>query len=140
MTMEKYLWVIGALILTTLGFIHLILTFFTNKFSPRDFTVEKAMKLTSPMLTDKLSMWSGWQGFNASHSAGLIFMGLVNIYLAQRYFSVLKSDGTILLLNIFTIAFYIFLAAKYWFNIPLIGLSLALICFMISYLLLMLNR
>jgi hypothetical protein len=140
MNLAKYLWVIGSLILIILGFVHLILTFFSNKFSPRDPNLEKAMKLTNPILTDKLTMWSGWQGFNASHSAGILFIGLINIYLVSTYFQLLKFDTQFFLFTIFTVIFYIILATKYWFNIPTIGLIVSLFCLILSITLNLINR
>ena len=140
MTLAKYLWSFGSIIMIFLGSFHLILTFFTNKFSPKNAAVEESMKLTSPLLTDKLTIWSGWQGFNASHSAGIIFIGLINMYLVIYYFKIFESDNVFFLLNIFTVVFYIFLAYKYWFNIPMFGLLAALVCFVISYVLLLITR
>lgn len=78
-------------------------------------------------------MWNGWQGFNASHSAGLVFIGMINLYLMTRYFKLLAYDYTFFSINVFTIGVYILLAYKYWFNIPLFGLLITLICFIVSF-------
>ena len=138
--MVKFFWNFGSLILVVLGTVHLILTFCTNKFQPKDAAVAKAMKLTNPILSDSLTMWSGWQGFNASHSAGIIFIGLINLYLMTKHVKLLQSDYTFYLLNIFTVGFYIFLAYKYWFNIPLYGLLITLFCFITSFAIIVLNK
>jgi hypothetical protein len=131
----KYLWIFGSTILIILGAIHLIYTFFTNKFSPRNKNLEKEMKEISPILTRQTTIWNSWIGFNASHSSGAIFIGLINVYLAIRYFTILQTDNLFFLLNILTVCFYVWLAKKYWFKIPLIGIIITLICYIISFVL-----
>lgn len=87
------------------------------------------MKNTSPVLTGDTSMWSAWIGFNASHSAGAIFLGIINILLAIQYFPILQNSLPIILLNIATALFYCWLGKKYWFRIPLTGILIATGCF-----------
>ncbi len=123
-----------------LGAIHLFYTFFSNKFSPRNEKLENEMKETSPVLTKHTSMWDAWIGFNGSHSSGAIFIGLTNMYLAVKYFSLLQTDDAFFVFNILTITFYVWLAKKYWFKIPLTGITLALICLILSYALIIMNR
>lgn len=129
------LWFLGSLILMILGTIHLYYTFYSNKFSPRKSNVEDEMKSTSPVLTSKTTMWKAWVGFNASHSIGAMFIGIINSYIALRYFDVIRNDIFFFLFNIITIAFYVWLAKRYWFKIPLIGVTITLICFLISFIL-----
>jgi len=68
--MEKILIIIGASIFGILGTMHLLYTFFTNKFTARNQHVVEAMQSTSPVLTKETTMWKAWIGFNASHSLG----------------------------------------------------------------------
>lgn len=98
------------------------------------------MQTSSPILTKELTMWKAWIGFNASHSAGGIFIGIINLYLANQYFTVLQSDNFFFLFNILTVGFYVWLAKKYWFKIPFTGLAMTLACFIFSYILTMLSR
>ena len=127
-TIAKYLWIIGSLPLIILGMIHLMYTFFTNKFSSRNKVVEQEMKTSFPVLTRATTMWKAWIGFNASHSAGCIYIGVINLIVAIKYEVVLQSKE-FLLLNIVTILFYCWLAEKYWFRIPLIGVLITTCCF-----------
>ncbi|WP_449448595.1 LIC_13387 family protein [Spirosoma aureum] len=129
----------GSLIIITLGCIHLYLTFFTTAFSSRNEPMIQQMKATSAMLNPAINMWKAWIGFNASHSSGLLFIGLVNFYLALRYFSSVQSDPFFFLATIFAIGFYVWLAQRYWFTLPLVGVSIALICFVASYILSLVN-
>ena len=78
---SQYLWVTGSLIMFVLGTTHLVYTFFSNRFSPRNGDVEEGMKLTSPRLTGETTVWKAWIGFNASHSSGAMFIGIINGYL-----------------------------------------------------------
>ena len=54
---------------------YLIYTFFTNKLEPCDAATAAAMKATSPVLTRRINLWSGWIGFNASFGLGLLLFG-----------------------------------------------------------------
>lgn len=139
MILAKYLWQLGSLICTALGGIHLYLTFFTNSFSSANTKMIEGMKTSSPMLTHHITMWKAWIGFNGSHSSGVLFIGLINFYLALRYFNVIQADHFFFVFNILTISFYVWLAEKYWFNIPLIGVSITLLCFISSYILTRIN-
>lgn len=136
----KYLWETGSIIIAIFGSIHLYYTFFTNKFSSTNEKVVEEMKTSFPILTKETTMWKAWIGFNASHSSGIIFIGIFNFYIAVQYFTVLQSDHFFFLFNILTISFYIWLAKKYWFKRPLIGVLITLICYIVSYVSTMINR
>lgn len=131
----KYLWETGSIILVILASLHLYYTFFTNKFSSRNQRVVDEMKFSFPNLTRKTAMWKAWIGFNASHSAGGIFIGLSNFYIAANYFSIFNTDHVFFLFNILTIGFYLWLAKRYWFGIPFFGILVTFICFILSYIL-----
>ena len=135
----KYFWELGSCCFLALGVIHLYYTLFTNKFSSENQTLIENMKLSCPIISKQTTMWNAWIGFNASHSIGAIFIGLINIYLTQRYFHYLKSDRLFLLFNISIVLFYALLAKKYWFKIPFIGFLIALLSFIVAYFMLLLN-
>src|SRR6478672_2935607 len=98
------------------------------------------MKSSSPILTKETTMWKAWIGFNGSHSSGAIFIGIINFYLAVKYFAVFQASNFFFLLNIVTLAFYVWLAKKYWFKIPFVGVSISLTCFIISYILVIIKN
>jgi len=137
---EKYLWELGSLIIFILGILHLLYTFFSNKFSSKNKELISQMKVSYPILTKETTMWKGWIGFNASHSSGAMFIGIINFYLALEYFPVFQSDHFFFVFNITTIAFYVFLAKKYWFRIPFIGILITLICYISTYIMVLLNN
>ncbi len=134
--LPKIFILIASSIFLVLGSVHLIYTFFTNKFLARDSETTKKMKATSPILTKETTVWKAWIGFNASHSAGAIFIGLINVLLATQHFEVYQNSFNILLLDICIGIFYLFLAKRYWFKIPLVGILIATTCFIIAMLLL----
>lgn len=134
---EVYLWVTGSSIFLILGIIHLYYTFFTNKFSSKSERVVQEMKSASPILTKETSIWKAWIGFNASHSSGAMFIGIVNIYVAVTLFENVRNDPFYFLLNLLTVGFYLWLARKFWFRIPFMGILTTLVCYTISFVLTM---
>ena len=130
--LSKILWLTGSAIFFILGAIHLHYTFFTTKFDPRNRNVLGEMENTSMRLTDETTMWKAWKGFNASHSAGALFIGLVNALLAVKYFYVIEDSFLFSFLTIVTSVFYLWLAKKYWFSIPFYSLLVATACFVSS--------
>lgn len=127
----KYLWIAGSLPFIILGTIHLLYTFFTNKFSSRNKNVEEGMKVNFPVLTSQTTMWKAWTGFNASHSSGSVYIGLINLFVAMWYADILKNP-VFLTLNIVTVLFYLWLAKKYWFKIPFTGILIAACCMVVA--------
>ncbi|MBT1698880.1 hypothetical protein KK083_18445 [Fulvivirgaceae bacterium PWU4] len=140
MIAAKLLWITGSLIMGTLGTIHMIYTFFSDKFLPRDGKLAERMDKVSPVLSEQLTMWKAWIGFNGSHSSGIMFIAIINCFLAINYFPLLQKSHFYFLLNIVTLAFYVFLAGKYWFAKPLIGASITLACYVVAYVLVVVNR
>lgn len=71
-------------------------------------------------------------GFNHSHSLGVLWIPLFYIPLALNHLEVLQHNLWLSLLPVVMAAAYVVLAKKYWFNIPLIGSFVALICFSVA--------
>jgi hypothetical protein len=130
--MEQILIIIGASIFGILGTFHLIYTFFTNKFDAHDPSVTEAMKGSSPILTKETSMWKAWLGFNASHSLGAMLVAGVYIPLAVFYMHIIQQSAWFSHLPVIVGLSYLILAKKYWFKIPLIGVSIATLCFAVA--------
>lgn len=136
---EKYLWIAGSIPFIILGTIHLLYTFFTNKFSVRNKDVEEKMKISFPVLTSRTTMWKTWIGFNASHSAGAIFIGVVDLFIALNYFFILRESLFLLLFHLVTILFYLWLGKKYWFSIPFTGILVSSCCFVAATILILIK-
>jgi hypothetical protein len=127
--MAYILYIIGFSIFALLGSIHLLYTFYSNKFEAYDSLVTQAMKGTTIILTKETTLWKAWIGFNASHSLGVMFIAFIYITLASKYFDVIEQSLLLSLLPILIGLSYLFLAKVYWFSTPFIGISIATICF-----------
>ena len=135
---SRLLWITGSLPFILLGTMHLLYTFFTNKFSARNAEVDAMMKTNFPVLTNKTSIWKAWIGFNGSHSSGAMYIGLINFIVAVWYVDLLQKPA-FLILNILTAFFYLWLAKKYWFSTPLRGILISWCCFVAAALLIILQ-
>lgn len=130
--MEQILIVVGAVIFGVLGSVHLIYTFFTNKFDAYDASVTTAMKSTSPILTKETTVWQAWIGFNASHSLGAILVAAVYIPLALNHINVIQQSVWFAALPVIVGLSYMALAKVYWFKIPFVGVTISTFCFIVS--------
>lgn len=128
--LEQVLLIAGATIIGLLGSVHLVYTFFTRRFEPRDAATAELMKATSPLLTRETTMWRAWVGFNASHSLGAIGFAVFLIVLAIIRFDVIRAAPVFAWLAVVNGLAYLALAKLYWFRVPLVGIALANICFL----------
>jgi hypothetical protein len=64
-----------------------------------------------------------------------MFIGIINIIIVIENFSLFQQSITFLILDNCTIIFYAFLAVRYWFTIPMIGIFITLACFLFATLL-----
>ncbi|MBL4880342.1 MAG: hypothetical protein JKX82_03355 [Oleispira sp.] len=133
--MEQVLIIIGASIFGVLGSVHLIYTFFTNKFDAYDSAVTVAMKATSPVLTRETTVWRAWVGFNASHSLGAMLVAAIYVPLAISHFDVIQHSGWFSTLPVVIGLTYLALAKKYWFKIPFFGILMSTVCFVGAFVL-----
>ena len=115
----------SALLILSLGTLHLLLTYRGSAFHPRDPALMEAMKAGSMRITRATSMWRSSIGFHASHSLGAMLFGLVYGYLALEGSGFLFSSVFLLVLGLATLCAYLLLARLYWFKVPFRGIVLA---------------
>ena len=132
---SQVLFIIGASIFGILGFVHLIYTFFTDKFNPYNSDVTEAMKSTSPVLTKETTVWNAWVGFNASHSLGVILFAAIYIPLAFSHIQFIANNSWFAVLPSIIGFSYVFLAKIYWFKIPFFGFLISSLCFVSAFVL-----
>ena len=108
----------SAVIVLSLGLIHLLYTFSGNKLHPRDAALEARLREVSPVISRETTMWKTWIGFNASHGFGAILFGTVYGYLAIYGGAFLFQSRFLLLLGLLFLAGYVFLGKRYWFSVP----------------------
>jgi hypothetical protein len=119
----------SATIALFLGLAHLYLTFFTRAFAARNATLEEKLKSVSPRISGQTTMWRAGVGFHASHALGVIFFGLVYGYLALAELNFLIRSPFLVVLGVLLLG-YVVLAKLYWFDRPLVGVALALACYL----------
>jgi hypothetical protein len=122
-------WVAGSGIMLTLGGIHLYYTFFSDKFRPVNEELHALMEQTPMRLTPKTSLWKAWVGFNTSHSIGVIYIGVINLFLALRFPDLLRGSVFLYAFNIAVIGFYLWVARKYWFKAPFTGVLITFVLY-----------
>ena len=82
----------SAAILLYLGSVHLAYTLLTHKFNPTERQPESAMKHVAPRISNEMTMWKAWLGFNVSHSMGLLLFGLIYGYMVVYRWEVLRTS------------------------------------------------
>lgn len=116
-----------------LGSAHLALAFFSNRFDPRDANLAEQLRTVSPIISRETTMWRAAQGFHISHSMGPMLLGLIYGYLTIWHFEFLKQSTFLVVLGGLTLATYLVTAKVYWFKIPLRGIALALILYVLGF-------
>ena len=132
MTVAQIFLITGVSLMGILGSLHLVYTFFSNKFDPYDPAIKKELKKTSLVINKNTQFWKAWVGFNASHSMGPILMAVFYLPLATQYNHILLDSIWLSTLPLIIGVIYLYLAKKYWFIVPTIGMSLATLCFSIA--------
>ena len=115
-----------------LGVAHLALTFFSNRFEPRDSRLLGQLKTVSPIISRDTTMWRAATGFHISHSMGPMLLGLVYGYLAACHFDFLRQSTFLLALGGLTLLAYWITARIYWFKVPRRGIALALALYLLG--------
>ncbi|MBC9929814.1 LIC_13387 family protein [Chitinophaga qingshengii] len=136
----QYLWIAGSVIISLMGTSHLRATLGTTKLHPGDEQLIKDMQSSSLRISDELNTWKSWIGFNATHSAGTMFIGIINFYLALQQPDLLKSSWFLLLLTVVTTAFYVWVAVRYWMKAVKILLMIVFACYAVAAILILCNN
>ena len=122
----------SACVIGLLGAIHLLYTFRGPKLTPRDPALRQQMEQVSPVLTRETTMWKTWVGFNASHSLGALLFAAVFGWLALAQPALVFGSRYLMALGLAFLLAWLWLAWRYWFLIPLVGIALALCCFVVA--------
>ena len=118
----------GGAVFVILGLLHLLYTVLDisrpRRLVPDDPQVIEAMHRSTLRLTrGRTSMWNAWVGFNFSHSLGVIWFGASCILLgiATSLFALPKHA---LVTPVVFGALLFWLAVRYWFKAPAIGIAI----------------
>ena len=133
----RWAFLLGALPFLVLGVAHLRHTPLrvTDRkgLSPRDPALAEAMTKSSPMLTSATDIWRAWVGFNISHSAGAIIFALFVLIIGRSAESFNAQAMLVLPLSVVIAASYLWMAVRFWFRIPVIGVAVSLVAFTASW-------
>jgi hypothetical protein len=129
----KVLMVFSAGIVFALGVAHLAYTFWGPNLTPRDPALQISMSQISPVITKETTMWRCWIGFNATHSMALILFGLVFGYLALANGEILFHSAFLLIVGLAMLVGFAVLSKLYFFSAPLVGIGIALACYVASF-------
>lgn len=137
--LSRLLFLAGALPFVVLGLAHAVATPRTTAqakgLSPRDPALREAMVQDTVLMTRRTNMWLAWVGFNLSHSLGAILFGVV-VVLIGRSQATFESQGALFLpLATVVSATYLVLGIRYWFRAPIVGITLSVMCFVVSWVL-----
>ncbi len=113
----QILLIVGTLVFGLFGAIHLMYTFFSNKFEAFDSDVTEAMNTSSLIITKETTIWKAWLGFNASHSLGMMIVPAIYIPLTLSHFNIIQQSAWLTMLPVLIGMSYLALAKKYWFKI-----------------------
>ena len=119
----------SAVVVFSLGALHLLYTFHGPKLRPRDAALPEQMARSALVLTRETTVWKAWIGFNASHSLGAMFYGVVYADLALAHPAVLWASPVLLVTGGTLLATYAWLGRRYWFSVPFRGIVLALLLY-----------
>ena len=132
MLLSRLLMALSSGIVLLFGAMHLLYTFHGPKLLPRDPAVRLAMEQTSPVITRETTIWQAWLGFNATHSIALILFGLVFGFLGVWESQLLFDSTYLLVVGFVVLAAFLVLSRLYFFSVPLMGVSIALVCYVAS--------
>jgi hypothetical protein len=132
MLLSRLLMSLSSGIALVFGAMHLLYTFHGPKLLPRDPAVRLAMEQTSPVITRETTVWQAWLGFNATHSIALILFGLVFGFLGVWESKLLFDSTYLLVVGFAVLAAFLVLSRLYFFSVPLMGVSVALACYVAS--------
>ena len=135
--LSRYLFLAGALIFIVLGTAHVIKTpYGTDEIkglSPRNPEMRKAMAQETLVLTKRTNLWLVWVGFKLSHSLGILLLGVVVILVGRNPATFQQQASVFQPLTVVVTGVYVALALRYWFRSPIVGLTLAGVCFLASW-------
>jgi hypothetical protein len=123
---------LSALVVLTLGVLHLVYTFRGPKLTPRDPALQARMAEVPLVITRQTTMWRAWVGFNASHSMGAILFGLIYGFLGNAYPEILFASPFLLGVGLAMLGGLAVLAKLYWFRIPFAGVVISLVCYVLG--------
>jgi hypothetical protein len=128
---------VGGSIIALMGAGHAVVTmidvFRPTQFTPIDDSVQDSMKSTGLRFArGRTSMWNAWLGFNISHGLGVPIFG-VTVVVLSNYLILIEPPKMLLLAPVIIGFVYFYLAVRFWFFLPAIGISLATVYYIAAW-------
>ena len=134
--LSRYLFLAAALPFILLGGVHGVLTLRDTRkpiaLSPTDPKLREAMAESGLLVSGRMNLWLAWIGFNLSHSLGAVLFGVVLVRVGRSEAEFARQAGLFLPLGLVTSFAYLWLAVKYWFRAPALGIGLSVLCLLLS--------
>jgi hypothetical protein len=127
--MERALFATSAAIMFVLGALHLFYTFFGRKMRPREHGLMARMSQAAPHMSRHTTMWKAWVGVNAASAIGAMVFGLLYAWLALEQPELLFETPLLKVVGLAALGGYTVIAKEYWFVTVLVGVCIALVCF-----------
>jgi hypothetical protein len=87
------------------------------------------------LLTKRVDVWSGWVGFNLSHSLGAVAFGAFVLLLGRSAESFAGQAAYAVPLAAAVSGAFLAIGVRYWFRTPIVGCAFAFGCFALSWIL-----
>lgn len=129
--------ILASTILLFFGLLHLHDTFFSTDLHPKDLDLIIKLKSSHIQMDESGNLWKLWIGFNAMFSAGLIFIGSINLYLSIKNLQILTQVHFILLLTIVSNAFFVWVGYQYMIIDFAISMAIPLLLFVAGFILIL---
>lgn len=120
---------LAAIIVFCLGMLHLILTFRGNKFWPREAALKTTLESARIYLTPQTTFWKAWLCFNATHSLGALFFGIMYAYLSLFAPAFFFQSYFLIGLGLVTLLCYAYFVGRTGFHTPFRGILISLLCY-----------
>lgn len=120
---------LAAIIVFCLGMLHLILTFRGNKFWPREAALKTTLESARIYLTPQTTFWKAWLCFNATHSLGALFFGIMYAYLSLLAPAFFFQSYFLIGLGLVTLLCYAYFVGRTGFRTPFRGILISLLCY-----------
>ena len=131
--MAKISWIIASIIVLMNGVLHLYGIFFSKDLYPEDIKLIMLLKSSNIQMDKSGNLWKLWIGFNAMFSVGLIFMGSIILNLSIKHFPFLCKRHFMLLLNILSLGFFVWVGQTYMIKDFVIAMLVPLVLFIVGY-------
>jgi hypothetical protein len=135
----RYLFLAGGLPFVVLGLLHAratpLATADRKGLSPADPALAEAMARGRVLMTRRVDLWSGWVGFNLSHSLGAVAFGAFVLLLGRSAESFAGQAAYAVPLAAAVSGAFLAIGVRYWFRTPIVGCAFAFGCFALSWIL-----